>query len=158
VLEAGDEVAMELEFFALPMAADLYYGPAEDLRDALADGANTWRPVWREARENRPLLRREDGSITRDFPLAVPVPPAGFARFRLEGGLGRVTVRLTGLPDPAAVELRRAEGGLSPADAHAQAEQETSTGTWSLVFNLPAAGAGQDYVVEPIGVPALVAP
>ena len=158
VLEAGDEVAMELEFFALPMAADLYYGPAEDLRGALADGANTWRPVWREARENRPLLRREDGSITRDFPLAVPVPPAGFARFRLEGGLGRVTVRLTGLPDPAAVELRRAEGGLSPADAHAQAEQETSTGTWSLVFNLPAAGAGQDYVVEPIGVPALVAP
>jgi len=158
VLEAGDEVAMELEFFALPLAADLYYGPDEDLRAALAAGANTWRPVWREARDNRPLLRLEDGTVTRDFPLAVPVSAAGGTRFRLEGGVGRATVRLTGLASPAAVELRRMGQALPPADAHAQAEQEVATGTWSLVFNLPAGGSGADYSVEPGGAAAGVLP
>jgi hypothetical protein len=158
VLEAGDEVAMELEFFAVPLAADLYYGPDAGLRAALAAGANTWRPVWREARENRPLLRLEDGTAARDFPLTVPVPFSGVTRFRLEGGVGRATVRLTGLASPVAVQLRRAGQSLPAADAHAQAEPEVATGTWSLVFNLPAGGPGQDYAVEPLGAETLILP
>ncbi|MFZ9746803.1 MAG: hypothetical protein ACO3G4_09255, partial [Opitutaceae bacterium] len=158
ILEPGDEVAMDLEFFALPIAADLYYGADEGLRRALADGANTWRPVLREARDHRPVLRRPDGTDSRSFPLTVPVSAAGEARFRIEGGLGRVTVQVTGLSAPDAVDLTRLGQPLAPADLHGQADHDALAGTWSLVFNLPPGGAGTEYLVRPRVLPTADAP
>jgi hypothetical protein len=45
----GDFVECEVEVVVVPMAAGDYYGPNKNLRAALAAGANTWRPVLREA-------------------------------------------------------------------------------------------------------------
>jgi hypothetical protein len=153
VLEAGDEVEMLLELIALPLTVERYHGPDRALRTALAGGANTWRPVHREARFNRPEIATGAGTA-KGFPLTVPY--AGDETvFTLRGGLGWIPLRLSGLPGPEGPELfRRGAGGLEritqgdPERAFWQTDYDAAAERWRITYNLPAAAEAAVYVAR----------
>jgi hypothetical protein len=154
-LEPGDYVEMLLELVALPLAAERYYGSNESFHAALAAHANTWRIVQREASRNRPMLR--DASVapapTWPLTLAGPAEKQREISFTLEGGLGWVPVRLTGLRTPKGIELfrvnragrERVEQG-DPARPFWQADFDPAKHTWSITYNLPAPDLPTRYV------------
>ncbi len=155
-LAAGDRIEMLVELVALPIAAERYYGPDEGLRAALVAGANTWRPVWREAAEHRPVAELADGTVVRGVPLVIPAGGRDDTAFTLRGALGLVPVQVTGLERPDGIELHRvtpagreqvAQG--NPDRPYWQTDYEAGARRWRLTYNLPAAGAGARYVVGP---------
>ncbi|MBL9213204.1 MAG: hypothetical protein JNL92_22265 [Opitutaceae bacterium] len=159
-LEAGDRVDLWLEVVVFPLTVERYYGPDGAFRRALAEGANTWRLVQREATENRPVLRGPRGgprASAGEFPLQVPVAADDSAAFSIAGGLGWLPLRITGLPRPDAVELHRVgRGGSEPVgrgDAERvarQADFDPATGQWSVTYTVPAAAETvTDYEVRP---------
>lgn len=152
-LEAGDHVEMLIELVALPLSAERYYGPDEALRAALAADANTWKMVQREAAANRPRLRLADGTEVRGWPLTVPAGDGGEAGFTLQGGLGWVPMRLTGLTRPDAVELFRVtRAGRErvvqgdPARPFWQTDYDVGSKRWGVTFNLPATESPTHFV------------
>lgn len=152
-LEAGDRIEFLVELLALPLTAERYYGPDTALRTALAAGANTWRMVHREAAANRPVLHLADSTAVPGWPLTVPTGDAPETAFTLQGGLGWIPVRLTGLPAPDAVELFRETrtGRTRVVQGYAtrafwQSDHDPATGRWTTTFNLPASAAPIRYV------------
>lgn len=152
-LEAGDFVEMLLEWVALPISAERYYGKDEGFKSALAEGANTWRPVWREASGNRPWLETAAAGRETRFPLTVQTDADGRAAFRLGGGLGWIPLRVGGLTRPGFPLLeRRGRAGVEPVlqgprgRAFWQMEFDGGTRTWTATFNLPANDGATDYV------------
>lgn len=151
-LEAGDFVEMLLEWVVLPISAERYYGVDEGLRSALAAGANTWRPVWREAAGNLPWLETAAAGRETRFPLTVQADADGRAVFRLGGGLGWIPVRVGGLARPDFPSLeRRGRAGAEPVlqgppgRAFWQMEFDGETRTWTATFNLPATAGAAEY-------------
>jgi len=157
VLEPGDRGDMLLELVAFPLTAERYYGPDDAFRRALATGADTWRPVQREAAGNRPTLRHRGQLLAREFPVQVPVDADSAAQFSIAGGLGVLPLRLTGLKRPDAVELHRlgrSEGGPwaweDSERVARQADFDAATGRWSVTYTVPTSeGTVIDYEVRP---------
>jgi hypothetical protein len=161
-LEPGDRVEAELAMLALPISAEGYYGPDEGLRAALTQGANTWKPVWRDAAGHRPVLALAGGRRVHGTPLAVSAESGERIAFTLHGGLGRVPVRLTGLERPDAAELWRVSRkgdervGMDTAGRPAwQADYDAATARWNLIFTLPPAPepAAYEFRLERPAVP-----
>ncbi len=153
-LEPGDSVEMLLEFLPIPLAAERYYGPDKSFAAALASGANTWRPVQREAAMNRPVLNVGPGGAVRGWPLEVPATASGEVAFTLQGGLGWVPIRVTGLTNPDAGKLFR----VTPAGREAvaqgdatrafwQSDYDPATLRWTVTYNLPATDQPADYLL-----------
>jgi hypothetical protein len=155
-LEAGDSVEMLLELLPLPLTAERYYGPDKNFAAALAAGANTWKMVHREAAANRPELKVGQGSEVAGWPLAVAATASGEAAFALQGGLGWVPIRISGLPKPEAGTLWRiTPTGREPVlqgdvdRAFWQSDYDTATRRWSVTYNLPATDKPTNYAFRP---------
>jgi len=154
-LEPGDSVDLLIELLPFPLAAERYYGPDIAFAAALATGGNSWKMVQREAAGNRPVLRVANGTAVMGWPLAVSADSAHDVTFTLEGGLGWIPIRVTGLAGPDEGTLFRATATGrelvaqgDPARAFWQADHDEPTGHWSLTYNLPASVQSTTYVVR----------
>lgn len=153
-LHAGDRLDMLVELVALPIAAERYFGPDEGLRAALIAGANTWRPVQREAAGHRPVAEIAGGTLVRGLPLVIPARDGATTEFTLRDALGLVPVRVTGLERPDGIELHRVTSAgrervvQGEADRpYWQTDYEPAARRWSVTYNLPAGEAGERYAV-----------
>ncbi|MFQ5808094.1 MAG: hypothetical protein ACE5JM_00625 [Armatimonadota bacterium] len=142
-LEPGDFVEAELELVIMPMAADDYYGPNENLTAALGTGGNTWRPVHREAVGNDLKLRALRGEILHAYPIKVRVDGDQSAELDVTGGIGFVPVTFTGLDDYRGYQLSLATGGQpEPIDQSVhgsdywQTDYDPTAGTWAITYNV----------------------
>jgi hypothetical protein len=109
-LQPGDFVDAEVELIIVPIAASDYYGPDEPFRQALIEGGNTWKPVFREAVGNNLTARAINGAVRHSYPLVVSVGSDGDAKVDVEGGLGYVPVTFTGLDGRHEYELWAGDG------------------------------------------------
>jgi hypothetical protein len=149
-LRPGDFVEAEVEVMAFPADPKSYYGPNQPFRQALAEGADTWRLVHREAAGNALRVQTQHGAMMRTFPLVLSVDTAGCAEASLSGGLGWLPVTFTGLASPRGYELR-VNGQSFTQSIHGndfwQTDFDPETGRWSQTFNLPRDN-GQPLRVE----------
>ena len=164
-LEAGDQIELLVEMIALPLSAERYYGPDGSFRAALATNANTWKMVHREAAANRATIRLPDGSHVRGWPLTVPIGSGGDVAFTLEGGLGWIPVRLTGLASPDGLDLLRVtRAGRErvvqgePTRAFWQSDYDIRSARWTMTYNLPTTDVPTTYVAVRRAGPLIEAP
>lgn len=131
-LQPGDFVEAELELVVFPADAAAYYGPDNAIRETLARGADTWRPVHREAAGNALKPTAERGTIVNPYPLVVAVDDRQRAKASVEGGLGHIPVTFTGLAAPGGHRLR-ANG---KAVERWQTDWNPATKRWQLTCNV----------------------
>ena len=146
-LRPGDFVEAELELVVFPADAAACYSPDEALRAALANDADTWRPVHREAAGNalRPQARR--GTLTRSFPITVGVDGRQEAEISFDGGLGHVPVTFTGLDRPSG---HRILVNGRPV-AHRQTDWDASAQRWQGTITVAPSAARPVLVrLEPV--------
>ena len=141
----GDFVEAQLEYIILPAVARDYYGPDEGFRTALIAGANTWRPVHREAAMGAGLMVKvETGQRKRHFPTEGGRGSRP-AEFSLSGGLGYLPVTISGLRSwrNPIFQLFGADGQWRTIDLSAkgndywQTDYDTATGTWAFTYTVP---------------------
>jgi hypothetical protein len=139
-LVPGDFVEAEIELVVFPGDAKSYYGPNEPFRAALADGADTWRLVHREAAGNALRVNASRGTVRRNFPLQLAVDRSNQAEAVVNGGVGWLPVTFTGLTTHRDFELRvngRPFGQSVHGNDCWQTDYDPQTGAWSQTFNLP---------------------
>ena len=146
-LEPGDFVEAEIEMIVIPADAEDYYGPNEDLRQALEADGNTWRMVFREAAGNDLAVTATTGTVERIFPPEIRCDDRGDAVFSLEGGLGYVPITISGVRDYRRCVLeRRTDEGWQAVDQSVhgndfwQADYSPTTRSWDLTFNVSRDG------------------
>jgi hypothetical protein len=143
-LQPGDYVDATVELVVLPMAASDYYGPNENLRASMKDGANTWSGVHRQAAGNhfQPIVRR--GRLATPYPPVIETDRRGGAEVEIHGGVGWVPLVFAGLERPAGHELLVTdEAGQHPVDQSVhgadfwQTDYDANRGSWGITFNVP---------------------
>jgi len=139
----GDFVEAEVELVVMPMAADDYYGPNENLGAALQAGGNTWRPIHREAVGNRLRLEATRGMVRSRYPILIKVDKDQEAEFEVTGGIGYVPIAFAGLTDHRGYELRRRiDGQWRPVDQSVhgndfwQTDHDPVMDTWRVTYNV----------------------
>jgi hypothetical protein len=145
----GDFVEAEVELAVFPLSADDYYGPDANLRAALAEGGDTWRPVHREAVLNTLAVRALRGRVLRRYPVEIEAGPEG-AEIEVTGGAGFIPLSFLGLdrPDGWRLSMAAAGGPEAPVDQSVhgndfwQADHDPASGTWTLTFNVPSGAPG----------------
>ena len=142
-LKPGDFVEAEVELVVVPMAADDYYGPNDNLRAALSKGGNTWRPIYREAIGNNLKLQPIRGRILHDYPIVVEVDEDQIAEFDVTGGIGYVPFTFVGLDNYRGYELLRdTDGRMARIDQSVhgndywQTDYDPVTRKWAITFNI----------------------
>ncbi len=142
-LEAGDFVEAELELVVIPLNAGDYYGPNENLRAHLAEHANTWCPVWRQARGNDLRVSAARGTLKQHYPVVVEVDNTGAADVEVLGGIGYVPFTFAGVRDPkhpALWEIRDGRKMVIDQSVHGrdfwQADYDPVGGAWAITYNI----------------------
>lgn len=142
-LRPGDFVEAELELVMFPTDVAAYYGPDESFRKALAEHADTWRLVHREAVGNALELEGRHGTVQRAYPVQIAVAPDQRADVTVRGGLGYVPVTFVGLTRHRGYTLWVDDRPLDQS-VHGhdfwQTDYDPVTQTWSLTYNLRFAG------------------
>lgn len=139
-LEPGDFVEATIEHLIVPRDAGDYYGPNEALRSALANHANTWRMIQREASGNLREVDVEVGELRKSYPDIRIRTVNDEARFKLTGGLGYVPITFTGLTSPHGYKLMINDQPFNQ-NVHGndfwQTDYEPEAKRWSQTFNVP---------------------
>jgi hypothetical protein len=148
-LQPGDYVQAELEVVAVPQSAADYYGPNANLLAALQTGADTWRPVHREAVGNDLQVKALRGAVAHRYPVIVAVDNQEVADFEITGGVGYVPIVIVGLKDYHGFELWRHEGGKAERVTQAvngndfwQCDYDPASRTYRLTYNVPLDSPG----------------
>jgi hypothetical protein len=142
-LQPGDFVEAEVELVVMPIAADDYYGPNENLRAALKQDGDTWKMIRREAVGNDLVVEVVRGRAIHAYPVHVEADASGRAEFSVTGGIGYVPVIVNGLKRPGGWVLKQTiDGGEKPAATTVygkeccQADYDAAAGTWRLIYNV----------------------
>lgn len=141
-LSPGDFVEAEVEMFILPVNAEDYYGPNENLRTALTKSAGTWNMAFREATGNHIALSVNKGSVLSSYPVVVEAK-SNKADFIIKGGIGCVPLTITGLTSYRNPKLFMKENGRWVEVDQSkygkdfwQTDYNTSTGKWEITYNV----------------------
>ncbi|HOX37989.1 MAG TPA: hypothetical protein PL033_08380 [Candidatus Brocadiia bacterium] len=139
----GDFIEAEVEMVIIPMSGDEYYGPNENLRRALIDGADTWKLVHREAASNSLEIEMLRGRILRHYPMEIATE-GNCAELLVSGGAGYVPITFTGLDSYRNhTILCSAEGKAERVDQSVhgndfwQACYDADLGKWNITCNIP---------------------
>ena len=135
----GDFVEAEMELVIFPADAAAYYGPNQPWKNVLAQDADTWRLVQREAAGNALKIKSKTGTLQRSYPLVLAVNRKQEAACDVAGGLGFVPVTFTGLDDYRDYELR-VDGQLLNQAVHGndfwQTDYDPGDRKWRITYNL----------------------
>ena len=138
--EPGDYLEATFEHIMMPQFAKDYYGPNEELRQALGKHENTWGMIHRESVGNAREIEVQQGSLVRRFPDVRIVAANEKATFAIKGGLGYFPMTITGLKSHEALELR-VDGKLLDQSVHGndfwQCNYDPKKKSWSQTFNVP---------------------
>jgi hypothetical protein len=143
----GDFVEATIVHLVIPQTAADYYGPNDDLRVALEQGADTWRMVHREALGNDRTVAVIRGTLENRHPaIRIHATAQNQAEFSLSGGLGYVPVTFAGLNGYRRPYLEERFPGEDwrPVDqaVHGndfwQTDYDPETTSWELTYTLPA--------------------
>jgi hypothetical protein len=151
----GDYVEATIEHLTVPQKATDYYGPNEELREALEKHGNTWRMVHREAAGNARRVEVGQGELIRRHPDVRVKANGDGAAFSVQGGVGYVPVTVTGLASHAGYALtvngEAVEQGVHGND-YWQTDYDPKRKTWSRTYNLPMR-EGVSYQIQLINKP-----
>ena len=139
----GDYVEAEFVHVITPQYAADYYGPNENLRQALLTGENTWRMIFREAVGNDLDVKvKRGGVLERSYPIYIR-SKGGAVIFTVTGGLGYVPVTIGNLNDYRGYQLEhKVDGNWIELDQsydgkdYWQADFEPQTQRWELTYSL----------------------
>ncbi|NQT17754.1 MAG: hypothetical protein HQ582_33670, partial [Planctomycetes bacterium] len=95
-LRPGDYVEAVVAHVVVPQFADDYYGPNENLRNALRRDQNTWKMIYREALGSDLEVEVATGELARRSPTLIRAQ-RDRAEFSITGGLGYVPVTIARL-------------------------------------------------------------
>jgi len=148
-LEPGDYVEAEVVHLVVPQRAADYYGPNENLRAALAQHADTWKMVYREAIGNDLHVTARNGRVLRRYSIVVEVDKSQSADFTVAGGIGHVPITLEGLTRHngyALAEIRDGRPHVVDQSVHGhdfwQTDYDPATGRFSRTYNVSLDGPG----------------
>ena len=131
-----------IEHLVIPKSKEDYYGPNQELQQALTQAGNTWRMVAREAKENSRELALKKGTLMQKFPDVRITTKNNEAAFTLSNGLAFVPVTFTNLTSHKDYQLR-IDGKIwhqtTNKKNYWQSDYDPKTKTWSRTYNLPFA-------------------
>ena len=141
--KAGDHIDAVIELFQVPKNAGDYYGPNQNLRDALSVHANIHEMVYREALGNRLNVQVfSGGSLLSNYPVRIR-SDSSVVKFRITGGRGFVPVTISNVQDYRDPLLYRHENGSwNRVDQEVygkdfwQSEYHAASGTWEITYNV----------------------
>ena len=139
-LQPGDFLEATIEHVIIPRSGKDYYGPNKELQTALAQSANTWQMVAREANENSRGLEIDEGTLLGKFPDIRIATKENKASFSLSNGLGFVPVTFTNLTSHKGYQIQvdgKAWHQTSNKKDFWQTDFDPITKTWSQTYNLP---------------------
>lgn len=138
--EAGDFVEATIEHLIVPQEAKDYYGPDENLRNALVKHPNSWKTIYREAKGNERSVEVTKGKLSRKYPDIALEAENDEANFTLSGGIGYVPLTFANLKSHENYVLI-IDGKPLDQSIHGndfwQSDYDVETGTWSRTYNLP---------------------
>lgn len=151
----GDFVEAEIVHVVMPQYAADYYGPNENLHQALEQDENTWRMIYREAVGNDLEVQvTRGGTLLRSYPIRIR-SEGRVVGFSVTGGVGYVPVTISGLPDVRGYRLEMKTNGAWVAldqSYHGndfwQADYEPESRTWELTYSLPLDTPGDERVTR----------
>jgi hypothetical protein len=140
----GDYVEAEIEHVVVPQFAADYYGPNQNLVQALRRDENTWKMIYREAAGNHLEVKATRGGIVeRAYPIQI-LAKGQEIKFQVKGGVAYVPVTFRGLTDYRGWRLAYQEGSDWKAIDQAvhgkdfwQADFDPVSRCWELTYNLP---------------------
>ena len=143
--EPGDFIRATIEHIVVPRDSKDYYGPNDDLRSALAQHANTWRMIHREASTNQHDVTAEQGELQHQHPDVRIGVVEDEARFTLSGGVGYVPITFTGLTSSSGYTLT-INGQKLDQSVHGkdfwQTDYDADAKRWSQTYNVPISQQG----------------
>ncbi|MGJ8654505.1 MAG: hypothetical protein ACSHX8_14690 [Opitutaceae bacterium] len=143
---SGDTIEMDLEWITLHREVDDYYGPNETYRQHLIENPNSWKTIYREAIGNDLKVEVAGGKLLNNYPIQIRAESDEIA-VDIKGGLGYVPISFEGLSTATGYTLYQIDGEKSiPLDQSVhgndfwQTDYDTTTRTYSRVYNLPLDG------------------
>ena len=127
----------------MPMDADDYYGPNDNLRVDLSINANTWKPIFRQAIGNNLSLKVIRGQLLQPYPVRLAVNADEMAEIEITGGLGYVPITFAGLRNYRGYELWQEIGGKRQQVDQSillndfwQTDFDSATGEYRITYNI----------------------
>ncbi|HUS47203.1 MAG TPA: hypothetical protein VM098_03720 [Phycisphaerae bacterium] len=139
----GDFIEFTVEMVVLPVMADDYYGPNDNLRASLKETGDSWKPVARQAAGNALDVKLASGTLQRAYPIQIKVDAGQSAVFEVTGGLGYVPLTFTGLTGYKGYALwmtvdgkeTRVDQSVHGADFW-QTDYDEDSKTWRQTYNV----------------------
>jgi hypothetical protein len=139
----GDYVEAEIVHVIVPQFAADYYGPNENLRQALIANENTWNMIYREAVGNHLKVNVTRGKLEHTYPIRIR-SRGGEVAFTVTGGLGYVPVTISGLSDYRGFRLEhKVDGNWTEMDQsrhgkdYWQTDYNPQAQRWERTYSLP---------------------
>ena len=141
--KAGDSIEAVVELFQIPKYAADYYGPNQNLLNALTLKPNSWEMIYREAIGNNLEVSAVSGcSVIDNYPVKVEAN-GNTACFTITGGRGYVPVTITNVESYSAPVLYQKINGAWQKINQAvygndfwQTEYNASAGKWEITYNV----------------------
>jgi hypothetical protein len=156
VVPAGSTVSATVEYVVPPSDAAAYYGASDYLLETPAETYQSAEMMRLLAAGNSLSVVTTVGEVLRTAPVELSAAPGATAvRFTLTGGLGYTPLTFHGLarPDGWRLEIlvddtwQRVTQAVEGND-YWQAYEDTSTGTFDLVFNVHNRGAHEYRLIR----------
>ena len=107
----GDFIEATIELLVVPQYFKDYYGSSQSFADHLAKTENTWKPIFRQAKEGGLEVKVTRGQLVNTFPVEVKVDEFSVAEFMISGGVGYTPITLIGLNSHKGWLFERYVGG-----------------------------------------------
>jgi hypothetical protein len=162
----GDYVEAELVHVVMPQFADDYYGPNQNLVNALKANQNTWKMIYREASGNNLDVKVTRGGETLStYPIHI-LGTGGNIEFSVTGGLSFVPVTFSGVANYRGFKLeQKTKDGWVEIDQsyHGkdfwQVDFNAKNHNWDVTYSLPLDSPGDERQTRQfrlVAPPALV--
>lgn len=138
----GDSIEFVIELCLMPKAAQVYYGPNTNFKNALTTYGDSWEMLYREVVGNTIVASSVSNTVNQGYPLTVETVN-NTATVNIKSGIGYIPIVFTGLTNIKDPKLWRIDDtGTTLIDQSNygkdfwQTEYDTETGLYEIIFNL----------------------
>jgi len=141
--QPGDCIEAVIEQFQIPKSVDDYYGPNQNLINALRLKSNTWEMAYREALGNDlDVVASSGATIINKYPVKIE-SNSNSVYFSVSGGRGYVPLTITNVSDYTKPALyQKVNGSWQKINQSFygndfwQTDYNASTGKWDITYNV----------------------